>query len=410
LEQKMVDSIDLDSFLVQLPRTRRKERLSLIRHKMDEIARTSNTEELMRGFLERIASIGRDWEKRLIRQLQQLIESEPESQLTPLISAFLEDKAHVALVLHERDTGAGLRELEGVLSRLERLPKNPRPILHVNFETPHAYVYGLCAIAAWAAAHAKDTIVESRYPRVDNFIKRAGFLEGLRDPSAEPVRFDTETILGFTRIDPTRRFESDLHASRLVELFQKQTTLTAQTAQALSISFAELIENAIKHGEIRSPAWLFANYHPQPKLMHVCICDRGVGVHETFEQSSDPRLRELATHPTNWIREATEPLVTSKAEGHAGYGLFLARELCRRNGGRFGIISGNAAFGIHPRSQDSNFSEVEELNELPVAWNGTLVAIQFRLDRPLELGPIYDTLPSPDSDDDTLENVSLFDD
>ena len=174
--------------------------------------------------------------------------------------------------------------------------------------------------------------------------------------------------------------------------------------------FAELIENAVKHGEITSPAWLFANYHPQPQIMHVCICDRGLGVRKTFEKSSSPRLRELALASSDWIREATEPLVTSKTEGHAGYGLYLARELCRRNGGTFAIISGNAAFGIHPRNSDSATSDVEELRELEIPWQGTLVALQFHLNRPLDLGPVYETLPSPENEGETPDEVSLFDD
>lgn len=76
----------------------------------------------------------------------------------------------------------------------------------------------------------------------------------------------------------------------------------------------------------------------------------------------------------------------------------------------FAIISGNAAFGIHPRNPDSAISAVEELLELNVPWQGTLVALQFRLDRPLDLGPIYQALPAPDWADDSLDEVRLFDD
>ncbi len=399
----------MDPFVEKLPLARRVDRPQLIRQELNEVAARGDLDRL-HSILEGVIQLGRNWEKLLSKVLADQIENEPTSALAQVSAPFLDMLSRADLVLREKETGIYLSDLEGLLCRLEQIRRKPGMLLNVNFETQSAYVYGLCAIAAWAAANARSLRFESRHPRVEYFLQRAGIIEAFRDPTSEPVKFDTETILGFTRIDPGKRFETDAHAGRLVGLFRNHMVLNTPTAQALSISFAELIENAVKHGEITSPAWLFANYHPQPRIMHVCICDRGLGVRRTFEKSSSLRLRELALKSTDWIREATEPLVTSKTEGHAGYGLYLARELCRRNGGTFAIVSGNAAFGIHPRTADSAISDVEELRELTVPWEGTLVALQFHLDRPLDLGPVYETLPSPDTENDSPEEVSLFDD
>ena len=305
------------SLVETIQRTQKDQRWRLVRRELDKCV-TSGDSARISAILDSLARIGRQWEKWLIEHLSELVAQTPQDPLAPLLLPFLETATTVTLVLRDRETGASLSELESLLGRLESIRRNPRPRLRVDFQTPHAYVYGLCAISAWAAAHAADIRFESQFPRVLHFLERAGVVEGFRDPASEPVRFDTETIFGFTRVDPNKQFQTDAHAGRLVELFRKHMVLSEKTAVALSISFAELIENAIKHGEITSPAWLFANFHPQPKILHVCICDRGLGVQRTFEQSSSQRLRSLATDPTAWIREATKPLVTSKSEGHAG--------------------------------------------------------------------------------------------
>lgn len=393
-----------DEFLESLPRTRKEERASLIIGRVVQLAENDGTDAVEK-LVDGIAGLGKRWHKLVVRALENFLGHEPSSLHAPIIQHQIERITRVQLVLRERETGARLTDICGLLGRLERLQKHPRPSLSVRFETDHAYVYGLCAIAAWASAHASRIDVDSDSPRVENFLERAGVIKGMQDSRVDPVQFDTNTILGFTRIDPGAGSDADVHAGRLVRLFQENIPdLPQDSAKSLSICFAELIENVVKHGAIESPAWLFANFHPQFLRMHVCICDRGIGVQKTFLNSQDVRLQELALHARDWLREASEPLVTSKSEGHAGYGLYLARELCRRNGGSFAMASGGAAFSLHPSSPESQFADVEEWSGSSPDWHGTLVAMQFRLDRPLELGPVWETLSSDD------EDLDLFDD
>jgi len=396
----------LDQFSQSLPNIPRNERHAVVRQ---ELIRLSEASDLMglESQLESIRRLGRKWEKLLLDIVNEILK-EPNSTLSQGASELLRRFFCVELQIRGKETGIRLRELEQLLHRLESIRKLPRPCLRIKFDTPDAYVYGLCAIAAWAACHAQEVEFTTSYPRVEYFLERSGVKAGLREFDTDPVRFDTETILGFTRIDPDERFPTDTHAGRLMSLFNRHAEIDQKSAEALSISFAELIENAVKHGAITSPAWLFANFHPQPRIMHVCICDRGIGVRETFRRSENDRLRELSAMPVEWLREATQPLVTSKSSGHAGYGLYLVRELCRANGGSFSIVSGPAAYSLHPEHHSDPQSMVEQLRPLSFAWNGTIVAMQFHLDRPLNVGPVYETLPSPDDDADIPE-VSLFD-
>jgi len=295
------------------------------------------------------------------------------------------------------ETGGRLRGLGFLLEHLEEIHVRRRNChLRVRFTTDNVYIYGLCAIAAWASQNAADLEFTYTHDRVRHFLHRTGVIEGLRNPEAEPFLFDDVNFLGFTRIDPQGGFEIDQHAGRLAELLATHSKLSPDAASSFATCFAELIENCLKHGAIGSSAWLFDNYHPQPRRMHICICDRGMGVRASFEQSADAALRAMAEHPTHWIRHATEPLVTSKSSEHAGYGLYVVRELCKHNGGEFLLLSDRAAFSI---DGDADLPETasprERMHPLPFVWRGTILAVSFDLNRPLDIGEVYRTLPPP---------------
>ena len=102
----------------------------------------------------------------------------------------------------------------------------------------------------------------------------------------------------------------------------------------------------------------------------------------------------MAQSGREWIKEASELFVTSKSQDHSGYGLYVARELCRRNGGLFLAVSGDAGYALRPNTPDSAVSDIEEFVSLDTPWSGTLFGLQFHLDRPLEVRDVYNSLPS----------------
>jgi len=202
---------------------------------------------------------------------------------------------------------------------------------------------------------------------------------------------------------------SVLQSKQLVGVCRQHSELVGDTPEVLGTVFAELIENSVKHGRLKYPAWLFANYHPQPEIMHICIADRGVGIQKTFLESDHPELRSLAqSHPTNWIRRATDPLVTSKTSAHAGYGLYIVRELCRQNRGTFVLISGDAYYRLSFKSS-SGGSLVPEEYELSLGrgWSGTVLAMNLKVSSTLDLNSIYSELPPPKGFEDEPE-IDIF--
>jgi hypothetical protein len=271
---------------------------ALVDHLAELLARSE--EQSASDAVEAVFGLGRRWPKWAID-----VAREPfvPLEVRRIIERAAQASYHRQIVITERRTGVVSGEVEDLMSDLEGFG-DTRGVCHLEvvFDTPHAYVYGLCAIAAWAGQNACQIDFDFRHARVAHFLNRAGVSEALRNPASDPIQFDSETILGFTRIDPSAHFQTDTHAGRLVDLFRKHVELSDQTARALATSFAELIENAVKHRRIRCPAWLFANYHPQPKIMHICICDRGVGIQRSFLDSDNAEIRAMGQHRTDWIQ------------------------------------------------------------------------------------------------------------
>lgn len=329
-------------------------------------------------------------------------DAEIESPIRQALEPIAKREKRSALLKHERrfvvagkETGTKRGEVDAIMARLEgiQVPEGGCD-LHVRFQTPHAYAYGLCALAAWAAQNARSIRFEGEQ-RVGFFLERAGVIRALNDPQSEPVQFDGENHIGFTRVPAAGlRFDTDFHAGRFVALLRKHTDLDERAAEAMTIAFSELIENCIKHGNIASDAWLFANYHPKDRKMHICICDRGMGVQRSFLESENEVIRAIGEHPTRWIKECTEPFVTSKTKHHAGYGLYIVRELCKRNEGSFALLSGHAAYRFFHRPTSMSGSRYEEfIEKMPFAWRGTLLGMNFDLNRPLDIGTIYKNMP-----------------
>ncbi len=403
--------MDNSEFARGIPNLPKVSRWPAIRQRLEEMLEVSESTSVANqaDLLKEICFLGKNYERLLLESLASWLEEMAPNPPKHIVK-FVQDRLRLSIRIDDRQSGADLNHLAQLLQRLEQLPRRPRRTLDVNFNTPHAYVYGICAIAAWATQNATGLSSQSQHDRVSLFLDRAGFLKAWGDKNSEPVQFDTDTILGFTRIDVDSTFQTDTHAGRLVDLFKRNMLLDSRTAASLSICFAELIENAVKHAAIRQSAWLFANYHPQHRIMHVCICDRGIGIRQTFLDSQNPRLIQMAEdRNSKWIKEASEPLVTSKSLHHSGYGLYITRELCRRNGGLFLVISGDAGYALRPSNPDSRVSEVEEFVSLETPWNGTLFGLQFHLDRPFEVRDVYDSLPSTDIEGEDAD-LGLFND
>jgi signal transduction histidine kinase len=138
----------------------------------------------------------------------------------------------------------------------------------------------------------------------------------------------------------------DIHA-----LIQEDPTLVRYRAveQPLHYIIAELLHNALKHGQARgfnhTRAWIAAQYYRRGDLLRVAIVDDGCGF-----------LRSLASHSglvsrshESAISLAFRPFVSSHKDVgvfddsvHQGLGLTVCRDLCLMADGRISAASGTA--------------------------------------------------------------------
>lgn len=168
----------------------------------------------------------------------------------------------------------------------------------------------------------------------------------------------------------------------------------ATTIDAVDTMMRELIDNCFSHSAVDDGVYgvICAQVWGGGRKAQIAIADTGVGIRESLldnlclmEQLQEGNSCELATQFG----------VSGKiGKGHSGYGLALARGLIEQNDGTLIVISQNEVFFLQGNSTRSF--------ELMQPWHGTLLIIEWNLDMPMDLGPLYKSFPLPEgmTDDD----------
>jgi hypothetical protein len=154
-----------------------------------------------------------------------------------------------------------------------------------------------------------------------------------------------------------------------------------QTLTSLEELLGEILDNSFSHAQIDAhlPSFACAQTWPQGNLAQVAIGDGGIGIRKSLLEN--PALIERLSGE-NACQIATERYLTSKPSVHSGYGLALARELIEQNSGNLLIVSGNDAF--------RNSRRTVSLATMGVAWQGTLVVIEWNTNRVLDTQAVYE--------------------
>ena len=171
------------------------------------------------------------------------------------------------------------------------------------------------------------------------------------------------------------------------------------TVESLETTLIEILGNCTHHGESLDSitALTAAQAWPRGARAQIAVADLGVGMRGSLAHNPSLDLEHW-----NSCELAAQYGVTSKPEGHSGYGLTLARELMERNGGRFLLASGDELF---MSDSGTTFREAGQAR-----WPGTLVVLEWRLDRPLNVRDVYDSWPLPEGFDHDDFDLQGFDD
>lgn len=186
---------------------------------------------------------------------------------------------------------------------------------------------------------------------------------------------------------PLRTEEDVATCSRnLTAIVQRHGKVDEETLSSIDIAIAELANNCFNHaglgagevGLVCAQAWEGGN------RAQIAFADPGMGIRESL--SRNPGLRAHLSE-ANACKLASEYGVTGNPGGHTGYGLCLARDLMRNNGGVFVVFSGREAFW-----QGGSRRESRHFDPL---WPGTMVVIEWRTNYPLSASDVYANWPLP---------------
>ncbi len=175
-------------------------------------------------------------------------------------------------------------------------------------------------------------------------------------------------------------------AKNLTSLIYQQQKQHPTTQESMAIMLRELIENTYKHANVQQSlhGLVCAQSWPRGNLAQIVFADSGIGIRASLGEN--PILHQDLSR-MNACQLACHLGVTSKPLAHTGYGLALTRALMKQSQGTMIVLSLNEGYFSNTK-QDISF-------EAPL-WQGAVIILEWPLDHPLDVGPIYASWPIPE--------------
>lgn len=271
------------------------------------------------------------------------------------------------------------REIETWLNGVERL-RTSGSVRAPDFVKPYQLVTLAMALRENPRAMAELPDEVSRYATRMHLWDAAGL-----EPPELMREHPTED-----RFQPTAALSTEEDVAtcsmNLTAIIRRHGQADHETLDSIDIAIAELANNCFNHaglgpdevGLVCAQTWERGN------RAQIAFADPGVGIRESL--STNPELR-APLREGNACELACEYGVTGNPGDHTGYGLCLARDLMRNNGGVFAVFSGRDGF----RQAGSQHKPVY----CHASWPGTLVVIEWRTNYPLSASDVYENWPLP---------------
>ncbi len=193
-----------------------------------------------------------------------------------------------------------------------------------------------------------------------------------------------EKFLPIHSFSENKRNVNDV-VDKLAKIIKKNTS--EEIKNSLSACLQEIVNNFFDHANAKKelPCLVAAQSWPKAKLLQVAIADAGIGIRDSLSRNSE---LHPALNKRNACELASEYGITSKPnQGHSGYGLTLAKDLMKLCGGTFALFSGDEIFWLE---QEQSASEKTDCK-----WNGTLLILEWKMDKELNVGSVYKSWPLP---------------
>jgi len=233
-------------------------------------------------------------------------------------------------------------------------------------------------------------VLHSKNELAVRYLKRMDFFKELSIPVEED--FERKEPIGFRPVTHVENEQTAPAVARdLVKAVSERNKLDDAATFALKTCFSEIVENVFYHADSPIDALTsiqaYKKYKGKPARTELVIVDGGRGIKPVLAES---RYADQITDDYSAISLAVQKNVTTTGDTNRGIGLWVASEVVRLNEGEMLILSNEGGMRVDKHGQhrvDDHY------------WPGTLVAIEFRMDKPLDTGPIYGSVEDwPDID------------
>lgn len=282
-----------------------------------------------------------------------------------------------------------LRNFEGFLREYD--PSNPNKLTietHAKWVNVHPAVLAMIAALGHTINHDKITI-DDITATSGHYLARMGFFETLGKKS--PFSIKEHEPAG--RFIPITQIKNQEEQSRFITEMIPLLHLSPKHADAIKYTVGELVRNVLEHARTKTGAFVAAQYYHDANMVRLGICDTGVGIKHTINQSWH------ASTDIDAIKLALTPGITgtTRREGgtgeNAGAGLFFIKSMAMVARDYFIIYSGTGLYKLTKRDKrtkgfprlhaDPARDKHAETNKAP-KFPGTLVGIDISLDQTSE--------------------------
>lgn len=292
-----------------------------------------------------------------------------------------------------------LAELPNVLGALEPVLRCPAESNHdlldvdlgdVEFCTP-AGITSLAAAIESASLQKKFLHGKIHLPRnqdVLRYLQRMNFFDEIGIDA--PEDFDRRTPDGFR---PVTHIVDDSISPRIVRemaaaIQECHPNIDGGAMESLKTFMNELVENVFYHAASAIDCLICVQAYRRKSTVELAIADAGRGIRPCMLDSS--KFGGQITDDFSAIELAIQQNVSALPDPRRGIGLWLATELVRRNEGTMTILSNDGGLKI---------DRLGAHREDGMIWPGTFIAVEFRLDRPINTNDVYESGGFPGIDE-----------
>lgn len=246
----------------------------------------------------------------------------------------------------------------------------------------------LALTAAVAMEVGKEhSLIEGPVPSSARYLDRMGLFDFVSTPSPFGD-YDHKEPSG--RFVPITVIKNSQDQSRFVTDIIPLFHLDAQNSRILSYIIGELVRNTLEHSYSRNGAVVVAQYYRKSNRISFAICDTGIGLWKSLQiwhPRTDGEALRLALTPG--ISGTTRQI--GGTADNAGAGLFFIKSIAKISRSYFAIMSGSSSYTLLKSRPDVKnrlyadpFRDHCAFSDKISRFNGTLVAVDIKLDKTLE--------------------------